>query len=175
MTTTGKLHGATIADGKKVISFEVDSDAGLTELMQGDMLDIKAEKHRTKRSLDANAYMWVLIDRLSKAIGLPKSEVYKQSIMEAGVMKTAVVKANIATDVANYLTDTKPSGTGDFALVGATRKDWTELYIYIGSSKYNTKEMSQLIEYIVDECKEQGIETKTPEEIAELIARWGNA
>ena len=175
MITTGKLHGATMQNGQIVLSFAVDSDAGLTELMQGDLLDIKVEKHREKRSLDANAYMWVLIDKLAKKIGEPKSAVYRHAIEEAGVMKTVVVKEDISAEVSKYLTDTKPAGTGDFAVCGATRNGWTELFIYIGSSKYNTKEMATLIDYVVMECKEQDIETRTPEEIEDMIKRWGDA
>lgn len=175
MNTTGTLHGATMANGKIIISFAVDSDAGLTELMQGDLLDIKATKHRASRSLSANAYMWVLIGEIAEKTGEPRSEIYRHAIQEAGVVKPLAVKADIAQSVTNMLTDVKPSGTGDFALTGATKNGWTEIYLYVGSSKYNTAEMSRLIDYVVDECKELGIDTKTPEEISGLLERWGNA
>lgn len=44
---------------------------------------------------------------------------------------------------------------------------------YYGSSEYDTKQMSRLIDLIIDECKEQGIETLTPDEIARMKASWG--
>lgn len=172
MKTTGRLKGATFENGHPIVSFEIDSDAGITELMQGDLLDIEAKKHKSKRSLNANAYMWVLIGEIAKKTGEPRTAIYREAIQEAGVMKTLVVKSNIADDVQDTLTDVKPSGTGNFAIIGATRKDWTEIYFYIGSSNYDTAEMSRLIDYIVSEAKDLGIDTMTPEEIERLKAEW---
>ena len=40
--------------------------------------------------------------------------------------------------------------------------------VYLGSSTYTTKEMSVLIDGIVSECKDLGIETMTPEELARI-------
>lgn len=172
MKTTGRLKGAKVISGKPVISLEVDSDAGLTELLEGDLLDIEIKKHRAKRSLTANAYMWVLIGEIAEKTDEPRTAIYRQAIQEAGVMKSLVVREEIANEVQDYLTDVKPSGTGDFALLGGTRKGWTEVYLYIGSSKYDTKEMARLIDYIVGECKELGIDTITPEELERLKAEW---
>ena len=175
MNTTGKLHSAKMIDGKPLISLQVDSDAGLTELLEGDLLSIKIEKYRAKRSINANSYMWVLIGQIAEKTGQPRSEIYRHAIMEAGVMKTLVVKENLASEVTSYLTDTKPSGTGDFALTGHTLKGWTEIYLYIGSSKYNTKEMSRLIDYVVEECKPLGIDTMTPDELERLKMAWNQS
>lgn len=49
----------------------------------------------------------------------------------------------------------------------------TNVMLYYGSSTYDTEQMSRLITSVVDECKEQGIETRTPEEIANLLSLWG--
>lgn len=172
MNTTGKLYKTMMHEGKPIISLQVDSDAGLTELLEGALLSIKIEKYHAKRSLNANSYMWVLIGEIAKKTGEPRSEIYRHAIMEAGVMKTLVVKEELASEVTSYLTDVKPSGTGDFALTGHTLKGWTEVYLYIGSSKYNTKEMARLIDYVVEECKPLGIDTMTPDEIERLKAAW---
>jgi hypothetical protein len=45
---------------------------------------------------------------------------------------------------------------------------------YYGSSRYNKEEMNVLIDYVVQECKELGIETKDDEEINSLIKEWGD-
>lgn len=172
MKTTGRLKSAVMINGRPVVAFEVDSDAGVTELLQGDLLDIDVRKHKAKRSLNANAYMWVLIGEIAEKTNEPRTEIYRQAVMDAGVMKPLVVRENIVGEVINMLTDTKPTGTGDFALEGATRKGWTEVYLYIGSSKYNTEEMSRLIDYIVTEAKGLGIDTMTPEELERLKQSW---
>ena len=175
MKTTGTLKAARFEDGKAVVSFAVDSDEGITELMQGEILDIEVKRHRAKRSQNANSYMWVLIGEIAAKTGEPRTEIYRQAIQEAGVMKPLVVRSEIAQSVTTMLTDVKPTGTGDFALQGATKNGWTEIYFYIGSSKYNTEEMSRLIDYIVVECKELGIDTMTPEELERIKAQWSQS
>lgn len=46
------------------------------------------------------------------------------------------------------------------------------LLAYNGSSSYNTKQMTRLIDSVIQDCKEQQIETMTPEELKSLLARW---
>lgn len=174
MNTTGKLYDTRIADGKPVIAFSVDSDAGLTELLTGDLLTIKVEKYRAKRSLTANAYLWTLIGKIAEKTGEPRTAIYRHAITEAGVMNALVVREEIASKVVSMLTNLKPSGTGDFALEGDTKKGWTEIYFYLGSSKYNTAEMARLIDYVVDECAPLGIDTIPPDEIARLKNEWAS-
>ena len=43
---------------------------------------------------------------------------------------------------------------------------------YYGSSQYNTKQMSRLIDMVVEGAKELGIETLTPEELARIKEEW---
>ena len=45
---------------------------------------------------------------------------------------------------------------------------------YYGSSQYNTKQMSRIINYIVEECNEQGIDTMLEQERTLLLQEWGN-
>ena len=42
-----------------------------------------------------------------------------------------------------------------------------------GSSEYDTAEMSHFIDRIVEEAKELGIETETPDELARMKQEWG--
>ena len=51
---------------------------------------------------------------------------------------------------------------------------YTNVIAYYGSSTYNTKEMTRLINLIVDECKQLGIETKPKAEIDSLLRSWDN-
>ena len=51
-------------------------------------------------------------------------------------------------------------------------KGFTNVITYYGSSSYNTAEMTKLIDLIVQECKQLGIETKTPEELRSLLDSW---
>lgn len=49
-----------------------------------------------------------------------------------------------------------------------------QLQCYFGSSTYDTKQMSVLIDGVVSECQELGIETLPPDEIQDLKNRWGS-
>lgn len=126
---------------------------------------------RKKRSLDANAYMWVLCDRLAEATNIPKSEIYRNAIKEiGGVSETycgiesamlRLCKSWESTGI-GWQTETMPSKLA--GCINAT--------LYYGSSTFDTKQMAQLIDNIVQDCESVGIETKTPAELAQLLEEW---
>ena len=49
---------------------------------------------------------------------------------------------------------------------------YCKFYRIKGSSQYNTREMSRLIDGLVSECKECGIETLTPEELERMMVQY---
>lgn len=129
--------------------------------------------YRQKRSLDANAYAWVLIGKLAEILDITDLEIYREYILKAGVYRQLEISEKAYE---TFKTAWGMHGKGwicekldyvnhqDFALVNA----------YYGSSTYDTKQMYRLIKMIVDDCIIQGIETKTPDEIARLISLWKN-
>ena len=133
-------------------------------------LRVKFEVIRPKRSLDANAYLWVLCDRIADAIHISKEEVYRQAIRHVGVWHDG---AYAQKDVPQIMRIWSSNGIGwfvdvfDSKLIGCRR-----LRFYHGSSLYDSKQMSRLIDYIVDEAKNLGIDTATPDEIARMKATW---
>lgn len=126
---------------------------------------------KNRRSLDANAYCWVLIGALSEALGRPRDEIYRHYVREMGVNSIVCLKSDAADELQEawglhglgWLTDAFPS-----KLPGCTN-----VILYYGSSTYDTAQMSRLIDLIVEDCKEQGIETATPAELALLKEEWG--
>lgn len=48
------------------------------------------------------------------------------------------------------------------------------MHCYYGSSTYDSKEMSLLIEWLVQEAKIHNIETKSKAELDSLIKSWGD-
>lgn len=61
-----------------------------------------------------------------------------------------------------------------FLVKEISRKDkCIKVLAYYGSSTYDSKEMSLLIELLVQQAKELGIETKTQAEINSLLESWG--
>ena len=56
----------------------------LDALKEGQVYDVEIKEHREKRSLDANAYFWVLVDRLAEKLRIPKTDIYRRYIREIG-------------------------------------------------------------------------------------------
>lgn len=159
-----------IADIKKsVVSFTVYTEKinELPDISKPVMVEITPE--RKKRSLNANAYAWLLMDKIAKAIRSTKEEIYRHAIKEVGVFTDIAVKA----EGYEKLKDTwERKGIGYLC----EKIDGTAYVIdcrmYYGSSGYNSSEMARLIDWIVDEAESLGIETITPKDRGLLIEAW---
>ena len=154
---------------RSTLSFDVSTyqSAPVYSELKDCEVTIEIKKKRKHRSLDANSYCWILLHKFGEKLGLPKEEVYRQLISDVGSFEIVPVKEVAVEKFCNawtthglgWLTETEPSKLDGFINV----------LCYYGSSSYNTKEMSRLIEAIVHECKVQEIETMTPQEIAVMI------
>lgn len=136
------------------------------------LYDCDIKEHREKRSLDANAYAWVLMDKLAEATHIPKEDIYREAIRNiGGNTETVCVKAAAADKVRScwsrnglgWLTDTLES-----KLTGCVN-----VILYYGSSTYDREQMSRLIDNLVADCKSLGIETLPPEKLAAMTNEWG--
>ena len=123
--------------------------------------DVEIKIHREKRSLNANSYCWKLCTEIASAINSDKDSVYLLMLKRYGVSDLVAMlnKINIE-DYFKY-----------YDIESRTEK-YTWYNIYKGSSRYDTKEMSVLLNGIVSECKEMGIPTKEDLEINSLIDEW---
>lgn len=143
------------------------------ENIKDDKLSIEIKKWRKKRSLDANSYCWVLCDRIAKELSkesiVTKEQIYKDAISQVGTFEPMIIEEK-AYD--NFKRIWEKQGLG-FIVQEVTRKDkCIKVHCYYGSSTYDTKEMSLLIEIIVDLAKSLDIETKPKEEIESLLRSW---
>lgn len=135
---------------------------------KGKELSVEIKQYRQKRSLDANAYFWVLLSKMADALGTTKDELYLIMLERYGVFTHVVVKPNVVERVKQEWRTVRELGE-----VTINGKTGIQLQCYFGSSTYDTKEMSVLIDGVVSECKEMGIETMTPEELTLLKQEWG--
>lgn len=135
---------------------------------KGKALAVEIKQYRQKRSLDANAYLWVLLQKIAEAVNSSKDEVYLQMLERYGVFTHIVVKPHMVDKVRQEWRTVRELGE-----VTVNGKTGMQLQCFFGSSTYNTKEMSVLIDGVVSECKELGIETMTPDELAGLKNEWG--
>lgn len=175
MQFTGKISNVSIdlKTNKPKITFIMNEKTALSELDEIknlDKLSIEVKKYRKKRSLDANAYCWVLINKLAKKLNLKPIEVYKKAIYEVGVREIVPVKNEAAE---RYKEIWKNNGLGWICETMPSKLDgYTNVIAWYGSSVYDSKEMSRLVDSIVEECKLQNIETMTPAELERLKEAW---
>ena len=148
-------------DGKVEITFTTYKSAlgGLDDLKDKD-LNVKVTSFSKKRSLSQNAYMWVLLDELAKKLHLDKEQVYKNYIKDYGVFEILPIKNDAAT---RFINNWSKNGIGWFVeeLGESKLTGFTKLIAYYGSSTYNSKEMSRIVDAIVNDCHDQGIDTMT--------------
>lgn len=130
--------------------------------------EVKEVKKR--RSLDSNAYAWVLLGKLQDKLHIPKEDIYKSLIKEIGSYEVIPVKNEA---VERFSQAWSQNGLGWITETTKSKLEgFTNIIAYYGSSSYNTAEMSRLIELIVQECKQQDIETMTPNELKSLLESW---
>ena len=143
------------------------------EDIKDNKLSIEIKKYRKSRSIDANRYFWKLLQEVCEYKDIDTIEEYKRRVKELGIFKqfkimTQDVKTfqKIWTDrgIAWFceVADTTYIGNVEFKIINA----------YYGSSSYNTKQMSRLIDNLVQDCKAIGIETKSDAKIDSLLRQW---
>lgn len=135
--------------------------------------DVTIKRKHKKRSRDANSYFWELVGKLGEKLNKPKSEIYRELIRDNGVYQIVPIRADCITRWTQIWSGHGLGWVCDDLGECRTLPGHHNIICYYGSSTYTTKEMSRLIDAVIIECKEQGIETMTPNEIEELKQKWG--
>lgn len=160
-------------DGKSWLGMKLVSEQSGMAII--DQLDPEREYvlqvKRKGRSLDANAYAWVLLDKLAEHYSLNAVDIYKEEIRSIpGVSDIVCIKDKA---VERFCRDWEAKGAGWMADVLPSKLDGCKnVKIWYGSSTYDTKQMSMLIDQIIKDCKAAEIETMTPAELARLKEGW---
>ena len=133
--------------------------------------EYEIKKEGKKRSLTANSYAWVLIDKIAAETRLDRTEVYKNALMEiGGVSKIVCVQENAADELERVW---RANGMGwQTERIPIKTKGCVGIRLIYGSSAYNTKQMSALIDKLVQDAKSLDIETMPPEKLASLLGEW---
>ena len=163
-------------EGKMEVTFKVEpqSAAAVKSLVNehsGKRLSLEVKPYRKRRSLDANAYMWVLVTKIAAVLRTSKDEVYRHLIKAVGRCAPLAVRERDAERIINGWSN---RGLGWFAEQMDTCKldGCARVMFYFGSSDYDTEEMSRLLDEAITTAKELGIETATPIEQYTMLQRW---
>lgn len=172
----GKLKDLLrLSGGEWLMSFTTRADAGkVYERLKDQDVTIEIKKVTNPRSKDANAFCWALCTDIGKAITppVPKEEVYRRAIREVGEYEPLPIKEKAVETFQNRW---QTKGTGWFAEVIDDSKlpGYKLVFAYYGSSTYDTAAMSKLLDYLIDEAQQIGIQIPTSKETEEMLKAWG--
>lgn len=174
----------TDADGSLVVSLRVPKDESYTakQIVAETRTGLASGKERLKvafrwwqekRSLNANSYFHVLVDKIAKAMQLGADEVKVRMVLEYGTVATEggeqiIVALPKSANVNDYYPYAK--WIGDF--VAKNKQQYSQYFFYKQTHTLDRAEMARLIDGVIYEAKQLGIETRTPEELASLIEKW---
>lgn len=173
LTFKGRLKDHIIKlGGKVVLMLDTDLSAEYLDELKDKELKVQVSVWRQDRSLNANNYCWKLLDEIAQRTHSTKEEVYQEIISKVGVFEILPIRNEA---VANFVEKWESRGLGWVCNImrDSKIKGYTNVIAYYGSSVYNTKEMSRLIDEVVQEAQALGVQTKTPQELAELKNLWG--
>lgn len=161
--------------GKWQITLEIDDQPTIYDELKGNELNIELKRYREKRSLNANAYFHVLVDKIAAALRSTHTEIHNWLISEYG---------QIDEQINNIILDDKIEWrkieTIHLRPTTATRvmdngKLYRVYWVMRGSHTYDTAEMSRLIDGTVEQAKDIGIETLTSDELERMKSAWQKA
>lgn len=156
--------------GKIALTFVVDQKQNAincyNELHNAERLTIKVDKHRERRSINANNYAWALLTEIGNVMRLNKDDVYFLMLKRYGQSEMISVKDGIPID--EYVKYCERAG--ESWLNGTLFKHYR---VYKGSSEFTKEEMAVFLDGVVMEAQDLGIDTRTPDEIAKLKDLWG--
>lgn len=159
------------------ISFAIENDQLIAAKLMADELregaiSLDCKKWRQKRSYDANAYLWVLIDKIAQKTRQKPADVYRHAIKDIAGNSTIVCVQDKAKEILMQQWQAKGLGWQVDDMGGSKLEGCSVLRLYYGSSVYDTQQMSALLDSVIDDAKELGIETLTPFELEGMKEAW---
>lgn len=164
------------ATGKYKVTFEIDENltTECKSLKEYDHVSVRVFRYRPKRSAEANKYLWYLCNELAEKLSAEhvkhtKDDIYRKLVREFGVydeeeldVKTAIEKRK----------EWESRGTGWVTEQVDYSEDGENVIIrfYYGTSTYNTKQFSRILDSLIQDCEAVGIDVKPPEELEKLKA-----
>lgn len=157
--TAGKLELTT--SDPEAIRFAIGFEEGNYEI----------SKAKKKRSLDANAYAWTLINKLAETMRIGKDEIYRNTIRDIGGNSEIVCVKDEGLETLRRCWEKNGLGW-QVETMPSKLKGCTNAILYYGSSSYDTHQMSVFIDRLVADCKALNIETMPPDKLAGLLDSW---
>lgn len=172
---TGRLEDIFAEGSRKYITISTGESVNEIESLIGEEVEAKITKKRGKRSLNANGYMWelctLIADKLSnEGTIFTKEDIYRETVKNVGVFRDIPMQADYADTLR---TAWEMHGIAWITeIVDYDEQNTLIVRCYYGSSTYNTKQMSRLIEALIQDCDNLDIDHRTPDEINKMLSLW---
>lgn len=155
----------------------LESDFPVSELgniskgiKQGKKYSLEIKAVYDHRSLNANAYAWVLMQKIAEKLGITKEEVYRQNVQSYGTFTCITMQKQALEDFKKVWAS---NGLGWLVVVMGGEFGYVDVMAYPGTSTYDSKQMARFIEGLVADCKDLEIETLPPDLLAGMVKEWG--
>lgn len=136
------------------------------------LYDLEVKEHKKKRSLDANAYAWVLINKIAYTLRITPKEIYRQAIQNvSGNYEVIPVRAE-AADKFKQIWEEQGLGWPCVKMGNSKIDGYINFRAYYGSSTFSVQQMQVFIDNLVQDCKALDIETMTPDKLSLLMEEW---
>jgi hypothetical protein len=151
------------------ITLSINEKNAISEIdkLKDDKLSIKITKYRKKRSLDANGLLWSMLGQIAAVLRTDKWEVYLQMLKRYGKYTYICVKPNVIDAVKAQWRECEIVGE-----IEVNGKKAIQMLCYFGSSTYNTQEFSVLLDGVISEMQEIGLQAPTSAEMRQALERW---
>lgn len=156
--------------GQLQIAFSVNEPSvasAVDDIRQCEKLSIRAVKFRAKRSLDANALLWLCLGRIADALRADKWDIYLQMLKRYGKYTYICVKPNVVDAVKAQWRECEEIGEVDI-----NGRKAVQMLCYFGSSTYDAKEFSRLLDGVISEMQEMKLETPASEDMRRALEQW---
>lgn len=166
---------------RNVLTLEVRGDiAEEYDRLKDKEVTVTIRPRVRRRSLDANAYAWKLMDQIAEALTVKRAwpmtavEVYRDAILQIpSVSETLLVRKDAAQRLREGWSH---NGIGwQSKAMPAADPGYVTVVLYYGSSTYDARQMGALIDYLISLAKELGVSTDTPEQIERYKYYWAQA
>jgi len=131
-------------------------------------VEISVERYSESRTRKANAYLWAVITKIGNLLRESKEDIYMDMLQAYG--QGGAVSVEERYEEKFKRTYKYHEYLGESTLNGKVFKHYR---FWVGSSEYNREEFSILLDGVLQEAKNLGIETKTEEEIQSLLGELG--
>lgn len=169
----GKLKDLTRSrEGNFLVTISTPENISeLYDALSEKEISFEIKQSRRGRSLSANAYAWVLIDKIAERTGEKKTDVYRHAIKEIGGVSDTICVMDKAVD--RLRESWEKNGLGwQTDTIQSKVEGCTNVILYYGSSVYDSKQMAQLIDSLIQDAEALGIPTISDAEAEKMLGSW---